>query len=225
MSDALVLVVELLGVAAFSVSGALTAVSREMDLFGVLMLGTVTAVGGGVIRDLILGVTPPATFRDPIYALVALGVSLVTFLPAVRRLFFKKKKIYDVTYLIMDTIGLAVFTVAGVRAAFNSGHADNVFLLLFVGVVTGTGGGVLRDVMCAQRPYVFIKHFYATASLIGAGVCIALWYLVGQTEAVVGGAAVVTVLRFLAARFHWKLPKAKGAGVAGENAPWNDTIE
>ena len=222
MTDTIVLVIELLGVAAFAVSGALTAVSQEMDLFGVLMLGTVTAVGGGVIRDLILGVTPPMTFRDPIYALVALGVSLVTFLPAVRRQFFKQKKVYDVTLLIMDTLGLAVFTVAGVQAAFYNGHANNIFLILFVGVVTGTGGGVLRDVMCAQRPYVFVKHFYATASLIGAGVCIALWHFVGQTAAIVGGAVVIVVLRFLAARFHWKLPRARNTDAQRKDQPQNE---
>ena len=219
MTDTIIFVMELLGVAAFAVSGALTAIAQKMDLFGVLMLGTVTAVGGGVIRDLILGITPPATFRDPVYAFVALGVSLVTFLPAVRRLFFKQKKVYDITMLIMDTLGPAVFTVAGVQAAFYHSQANNIFLLLFVGLVTGTGGGVLRDVMCAQRPYVFVKHFYATASLIGAGVCIALWHFVGQTAAIVGGAAVIIVLRFLAARFRWKLPRARDADVPGDNQP------
>lgn len=209
MSDALVLAIELLGVVAFAVSGALTAIEREMDLYGIVVLGIVTSVGGGVIRDLVLGITPPATFRDPVYALTALGVSLVTFIPAVRKLFFKQEKIYRIVILILDTLGLALFTVSGVRTAFYHSQANNIFLLLFVGVITGTGGSILRDVLSGLRPYVFTKHFYAMASLIGAGACIALWHLVGQTVAVVGGVVVVIVLRFLAARFRWGLPRAQ----------------
>ncbi len=209
MSETVIFIFELIGIVAFATSGALTAIEQKMDLYGVAALGIITSVGGGVIRDLILDVTPPATFRDPVYALVALGVALVVFIPAVRRLVFRQPKVYEITLLIMDTLGLGLFTVSGVQTAYLKGYADNIFLLLFVGVVSGTGGSILRDVLAGRRPYVFVKHFYATASLIGAGLCIGVWHFFGQTYAVISGALCVFILRFLAARFHWRLPRAE----------------
>lgn len=211
MSETLLLIFELIGTVAFAASGAIVALSKKMDIFGVITLGIVTAVGGGVCRDLILGLTPPATFQNPVYALVALGVSLVMFIPAVRRVLFKKHRLYDVAMLLMDSLGLGIFTVVGIEVAYAAGETQNLFLLIFVGMVTGIGGGVLRDVLAGNTPYIFVKHFYACASLIGAAVCVALWRFFGESVAVIGGAATVVVLRLLAARFHWSLPKAKGA--------------
>ena len=214
MNAVLVLIFELIGTVSFAVSGAITALRCKMDVFGVVILGVTTAVGGGVIRDVILGVNPPTMFSAPIYALVAIIVSLIVFIPWVHGLFIKNSKVTDIILLIMDSIGLGVFTVAGIQAAMKlgtfGGENDdmNVFLLLFVGVVTGVGGGVLRDVLAGNTPYIFVKHFYACASLIGAGCTVALWYFFGETPAVIAGAAVVVILRFLAARFRWSLPKS-----------------
>lgn len=125
-----------------------------MDVFGVCILGLTTAVGGGVIRDLLLGITPPGTFQDPIYAVVALLTSLVLFLPRIRRLLMWDQRLYDLVLLIMDSAGLGIFTVAGIRIAYEHAARPTLFLLVFVGVVTGVGGGVLRDVLAGDTPYI-----------------------------------------------------------------------
>ena len=209
MSESLLLFVEILGTVAFAASGAMTGLRKEMDIFGVVILGLTTAVGGGVIRDLVLGITPPNTFHDPTYAMVAIVVSVVVFLPGVQRFFGKNHRIYDMSMLIMDSLGLGVFTVVGVRTAYGVSGNYNLFLLTFVGVVTGVGGGILRDVMAGNTPHVFVKHFYACASLIGAALCALVWTKLGEGWSMMLGAAVVIVLRLCAARYHWSLPKAK----------------
>jgi len=209
MSETLLLIFELIGTIAFAASGALTGLEKKMDIFGVATLGVVTSVGGGVIRDLILGNTPPATFNKPVYALVAIAVSIIIFIPTVRRFLFKRQALYDFMMLIMDSLGLGIFTVVGIQVAYTSDGSHNVFLLIFVGMITGIGGGVLRDVLAGNTPYIFIKHFYACASLIGAVACIVLWKAIGQSAAIAGGSLVIIVLRLLAAHYRWSLPKAE----------------
>ena len=209
MSGTLLLIFEIIGTISFAVSGAMTAINKKMDIFGVIILGTVTAVGGGAIRDLVLGINPPVTFTSPVYAVVAAVTAIIVFIPAVLEFLHKKKAIYDYVLLIMDSLGLAVFTVIGIQTAVSNTVEFNWFLLLFVGVITGIGGGVLRDIMAGNIPYIFVKHFYASASLIGAAVCIALWNLIGQEWAMILGSATVFVLRILASRFRWTLPHPK----------------
>jgi len=205
----MILIFELIGTIAFAASGAITGITKKMDILGVATLGIVTAVGGGFIRDIILGITPPATFSNPIYAIVALTVSVIVFIPAVHRFFFKNRKIYDFVMLIMDSFGLGIFTVAGIQTAMHKADNPNIFLLVFVGMVTGIGGGVMRDVLSKHTPYIFVKHFYACASFFGAITCIVLWRFAGEQIAVIGGSAIVIILRILAAHFRWSLPKAK----------------
>ena len=161
--EQLFLTLELVGTLAFAASGAITGLKKNMDVFGVCILGLTTAVGGGVIRDLLLGITPPGTFQDPIYAVVALLTSLVLFLPRMW-----DQRLYDLVLLMMDSAGLGIFTVAGIRIAYEHAARPTLFLLVFVGVVTGVGGGVLRDVLAGDTPYIFVKHVYASASLAGA---------------------------------------------------------
>lgn len=108
----------------------------------------------------------------------------------------------------MDSAGLGIFTVMGIRIAYSSTSDPTLFLLVFVGVVTGVGGGVLRDVMAGDTPYIFVKHVYASASLAGALVCVGLWAVWGELPAILGGTAVVILIRFLSAYFHWNLPHA-----------------
>ena len=206
--DTFFLIIELLGTLAFSASGAMTAMRKNMDIFGVCILGLTTAVGGGVIRDLILGNTPPATFCNPIYALVALGTALVLFLPRLRRFLRKHPLLYDRTLFLMDTAGLGLFTVMGIRTAYTCAAEPTFFLLVFLGVLTGVGGGVLRDIMAGDTPYIFVKHVYACASLAGALVCVLLWGLIGELPAMLLGAGTVVVIRILSAHFHWNLPRA-----------------
>ncbi|MBQ6877947.1 MAG: trimeric intracellular cation channel family protein [Oscillospiraceae bacterium] len=202
------LIFELVGTVAFAFSGAMVGLSRKMDIFGVVVLGIVTAVGGGVIRDIVLGLTPPATFRNPIYISVAIIVSIILFIPGVRRFLFKKQNAFDKAMLFMDSLGLGIFTAVGIEVAYLAEHRS-VFLLVFVGMITGIGGGVLRDVLSGNTPYIFVKHFYASASLIGALVSIFLWNNLGQSAGIIGCAFVVTALRLLAAKFRWSLPKAE----------------
>ncbi len=207
--DVVLIIIEIFGTVVFAISGALVAIEKEMDLFGVAILGLVTATGGGFLRDLILGTVPPRLFTDPVYALVALGTSLIMFIPAVRKIHGGAKKVRDVLLLVVDSLGLGTFAMVGMGFAVDAGFGNNPFLLIFVGVVTSVGGGVMRDVMAGNRPYVFVKHFYATAALIGCGVFVLLRMIAGDIVAMIVGAAVIFTLRILAALFHWKLPVAR----------------
>ena len=204
----LILILELIGTVAFSLSGAMTAIKKNMDIFGVMILGLITAVGGGVIRDLILGITPPATFQDPIYATTALITAVIVFLPFIRKLLHRYHRAYDRLLFAMDALGLGIFTVIGVRAAFSLSGDYSLFLMSFVGVITGVGGGVLRDVLAGNTPYIFVKHIYACASLAGALVTTLLWKALPSLWAMAIGLLVVVVIRVLSAHFHWRLPKA-----------------
>ncbi len=205
----LIFVLEVIGTIAFAVSGAMTALKKNMDLFGVIILGCTTAVGGGIIRDLILGITPPMTFRNPVYAFISIVTAVIVFLPGTVKLLGKNNAFFDIILLVMDALGLGVFTVMGIRTAYVLDTESSVFLMVFVGVITGVGGGVMRDIMSGNTPYIFVKHFYATASLIGALLCAYLIPYIGLAFAMISGAAAVVTLRFLAAKFHWKLPKYK----------------
>jgi uncharacterized membrane protein YeiH len=208
--DTFIFILEIIGTIAFAASGAMTAIRKNMDIFGTAILGLTTAVGGGVIRDFILGVTPPQTFQNPVYAIISVAVSVVIFITAWLHKYKEPGAIYDAALLIMDTFGLGAFTVTGVAAAWAALPDASVFLSLFVGALTGVGGGVLRDILAGNTPYIFVKHIYACASLLGAIVCVALRSAAGDTAAMLCGMAVVIVIRFLSAKFHWNLPKAKG---------------
>ena len=206
--ETFILILELVGTMAFSASGAMTGIRKNMDIFGVCILGLTTAVGGGVIRDVILGNTPPATFRDPIYAAVALAAALVLFLSRVRRLLMHNTVLFDRAMFWMDTAGLAIFTVVAIRTAYTLVPQATVFLLAFVGVVTGVGGGVLRDMMAGDTPYIFVKHIYACASLVGALLCGLLWHYAGEMLSMLAGGGAVILIRGLSAHFRWNLPRA-----------------
>ena len=207
--ESLILLLEVAGTLAFSASGAMTGLRKNMDIFGVCILGLTTAVGGGVLRDVILGRTPPATFQDPLYAAVAVAAALVLFLPGIRRLLTRDQRRYDLALFWMDTAGLGIFTVLGIQAAFSCVPRPGLFLLVFVGVVTGAGGGVLRDVLAGDTPYIFVKHVYASASLAGAVLCGVLWHPLGEMPAMLLGTGAVMVIRLLSAHFRWNLPHAR----------------
>ena len=199
---------EIIGTIAFAISGAVVGIQKKMDIFGVCILGLTASVGGGILRDLILNITPPAAFQNPAFAVTAILVSILFFIPAVRNA-FEHRKVYEALILIMDSIGLGLFTVVGVQVATAAMPERNLFLITFVGVLTGVGGGILRDVLAGNRPYIFVKHFYACASIIGAWTCALLWPLTGSVPAMITGATLTVILRLLAARFRWSLPKAR----------------
>lgn len=202
-------IMEIMGTIAFAASGAMVGIRKRMDIFGVCVLGFVTACGGGMVRDVILGIAPPNVFRNPDYALVAVVTSMVVF--AV--IYVKRdvmdgsfKVVYDKTMLIMDTIGLAIFTVVGVNIGIQQGYLDKIFLLTFVGTITGVGGGLMRDVMADQPPYIFVKHIYASASVVGSLVCVYMYRAFGAVVSMVVSSAVILLIRYLAAHYHWNLP-------------------
>lgn len=207
MHISLTLFVELLGTVAFAASGAMVGIRKKMDILGVCVLALCVAIGGGVMRDIILGSTPPVTFRNPIYALCAISVAICIFLPRVRLFIAHHDHIYGQSMFWMDSVGLGVFTAVGVQRCFETVPEAGLFLAVFVGVLTGVGGGVLRDVLAGDMPYIFVKHFYASASIIGAVFCSLLWGRLSQDICIIICAFVVMLLRFLAARYHWSLPK------------------
>ena len=210
--ETVLLVLEIIGTAAFAVSGAFVGVRRDMDVFGVIILGLTTDVGGGIIRDLILGITPPRTFLHPIYATIAISASIIVFLIARRGFTEKTTGPYGAAMLVMDSLGLGAFTVSAIGTAVEQNADYNAFLLVFVGVVTGVGGGVLRDVLAGLTPYIFRKHVYASASILGAVLCVVLMPYTGDAWAIAIGMAAVVITRLLSAYFRWNLPHA-GLGV------------
>ena len=216
MLDKYIFFIEIIGTIAFASSGAMVGIKKQMDLLGVCVLGMTTAVGGGMIRDLILGVTPPVMFQNPTYALIAIAFSVLVFCGLY---FFQNKLtnkkvqgVYDKLMMIFDSLGLGLFTVVGVTTAINIGYETTGFLQIFVGVLTGVGGGVLRDIMAGNTPYIFVKHVYASASILGAIVCVLVERWFGELPAMLIGAAVVFVIRILAAHYKWNLPRIPQAG-------------
>ena len=203
---------EILGTIAFSVSGAIEAMKKEMDLLGVLVLGLITAIGGGVLRDVIIGQFPISAFRDPRNALIALATAFVAFIIGAfvsRRRPNMRTQLWNQTLLLSDAIGLGAFTVLGIQCVQERDSYESIALLLFVGVITGVGGGLLRDIFAGNVPYIFRKHVYATASIAGA-VCYLLLQHTGYTKtASIISLILVLVLRLLAAHFEWNLPRVR----------------
>lgn len=200
---------ELIGTVAFALSGALTAIKKDMDIFGACVLGMTTAIGGGVIRDILLGVTPPTALVDPLHAFVALAVSALTYLPPIQAFLSKKHRNYDYFMLVADSVGLGVFTVIGAQAAFTHIGAPNLFTTILLGVITGVGGGVMRDVFSKDVPKIFVKNFYACASAVGALLFSLIYPYLHTVLSLSLGIAAVLTLRLLAATFRWDLPKPR----------------
>ncbi|MFQ9510606.1 MAG: trimeric intracellular cation channel family protein [Lachnospiraceae bacterium] len=203
--------IEIIGTIAFAFSGAMAAIERKLDLFGVMVLGIITAVGGGMIRDLMLGIHPPMLFQNTVYVKVALTVSLLTFV----MIYFNQElltsrymKAYTFVMNLFDAIGLGAFTVSGINTAILAGFEDQALLLITVGMITGAGGGMLRDVLSGETPFIFRKHIYASASFAGAVLFVGLQGYIGKSIAMILGAAAVVLIRYCAARYHWNLPKA-----------------
>ena len=214
--DSVFFIFEMIGVVAFALSGAMWAIRQEMDVLGVCVLGATTAVGGGIVRDLMLGITPPTMLVNPTAALIAVSVSILVFLPVSQRILSGRSRIYEQSMLLADSIGLAVFTVMGVNVGFVNLDSPSIFACTFLGVLTGVGGGVMRDVMSRSKPYIFVKHFYACAAIIGAIVCAILNRFAGELLATVIGFVLILTLRLLAATLRWKLPKYKTAQQGAE---------
>lgn len=204
--DTVIFIIEILGTIAFAVSGVMVGKEKTMDIFGVCMLGVTTGCGGGLIRDVIIGNTPPMVFVNPVYALVACVTALALCIPAVSKLLGKMKTAGDIFVQVLDAVGLGGFTVVAVVNAYEL-FPQNVFLMVFVGCVSGCGGGLLRDIFAGDIPYIFRKHIYASASIAGALLCALTLPSLGSIAAMVFGLALVVTIRFLAAYFRLNLPR------------------
>jgi uncharacterized membrane protein YeiH len=192
-------VLDLMGVAVFAASGALAAVHAKLDVFGVVVLAAVTAIGGGVVRDVLLGITPPTSLTQWPYLVVPAVVALLVFRwhPAIARL---RRAVQ-----LADALGLALFVTTGTSVALATGAPAVTSAL--VGVITGIGGGVLRDVLLREIPTVLRREVYAVAAALGAVVVV-----VGDRLALppvpvaLAAAALVAAVRVLALWRHWNVP-------------------
>ena len=207
--DEFIFILELIGTVAFASSGAMIAIEKKMDIFGVNVLGATTAVGGGIMRDIILGLTPPGAFSHPVYVLVAALTSTILFVIAYAKPTAFESRVktdyYDKLRFWCDTAGLGIFTVVGIQAAVRAVGGENVFFFVFIGTLTGVGGGVLRDIMAGETPYILVKHIYACAAIAGGIVCVVGRTAFGEAYGTILGLAATVLLRFLAAHFRWNL--------------------
>ena len=207
--DEFIFILELIGTVAFASSGAMIAIEKKMDIFGVNVLGATTAVGGGIMRDIILGLTPPGAFSHPVYVLVAALTSTILFVIAYAKPTAFESRVktdyYDKLMFWCDTAGLGIFTVVGIQAAVRAVGGENVFFFVFIGPLTGVGGGVLRDIMAGETPYILVKHIYACAAIAGGIVCVVGRTAFGEAYGTILGLAATVLLRFLAAHFRWNL--------------------
>ncbi|MBR6773276.1 MAG: trimeric intracellular cation channel family protein [Clostridia bacterium] len=208
----ILLILEIIGTVSFAVSGSMEAIKAKLDAFGVLFVGCITAVGGGIIRDLLIGRTPPGIFSNLYILLIAALSSLIVFIIA----YIIHQRIQTVMHRfewftnLFDALGLAAFSVTGVEIAFVYGVSDNAVLSVILGLFTGVGGGLVRDVLINTTPYIFKKHVYAIASIIGATVYYVIRLFSAQTlVASIVAMTLVVVIRLLAAKFLWSLPKVR----------------
>lgn len=197
----LLYLLDLIGTAAFAASGAWIGVRRHMDLFGVLVLGLVTAVGGGTLRDLLVGDIPPFSLQDETYLYVAIVAALAVFINRERFKQFEKPLLY------LDAIGLGTFVVIGTTKAldFDLGFLGAVLM----GVMTGTAGGLLRDVLANEVPLILRREIYASACLAGGVLLVVLEHFsVARPIAALVAALATILIRLMAIRYDWSLPKS-----------------
>ena len=209
--DSVFFCLEILGIIAFSISGALVAIKSKFDLFGVVVVGIITAVGGGITRDILVCRLPPKIFYNQHLILISALTALLTFVLAyVKRSKFSiiRSKIEAINNYF-DAIGLAVFTIMGVETTINYGYGDNILLCISTGVLTGVGGGLMRDIFVGLKPSIFTKHVYAIASIVGAITFYVLRINVAITTiSTLVGVFIVFILRVIATKYRWELPKA-----------------
>ena len=191
--------IDILGTIAFAISGVLVAINKRMDLFGILIIAFVTAVGGGTLRDIMIGDTPVSWMRDITYTYVILTSAIVAIL-------LRNKIDYLRTSLLLfDTIGIGLYTLVGIEKGINVGLHPIICIAL--GTITASFGGVMRDILCNEIPVIFRKEIYATACILGGIAYFLLSELPIENNIVfVIAGIVVIVIRLLAVRFKISLP-------------------
>lgn len=191
-------IIEILGTIAFAISGSLTAMNKKLDPFGVFIIAFVTAVGGGTLRDVMIGKTPVAWMLnlDFVYLIIA------GYLLAV--IFRKKMDRFRISLFLFDTIGLGIFTLIGLQKGLETGLHPVICIAL--GTMTACFGGVIRDILCNEIPVIFRREIYATICMVGGIVFFALKALhLHQDVLYIITAVVMIILRLLAVRYRWSL--------------------
>lgn len=192
-------ILDVLGTIAFAISGALSAMNRRLDLFGIFIIAFVTAIGGGTIRDVLIGNTPVTWMENTVYVYL---IGIVTMLAIIFRnkLNYLKKSLF-----LFDTIGLGVFTITGVETGISNGLDPIISMAL--GAMTGTFGGVVRDILCNEIPVIFRKEIYATACLMGALAYIILYDLNVDADIIyLVTTLIVIIIRLIVVKYHITLP-------------------
>lgn len=195
---------DMLGTFVFALSGGLLAVKRRFDIVGIVVLSVAAGLGGGMTRDVLLGDTPPVAIREETYLFIALFAAATVFLfhPQISRL--------DISFRVLDAIGLGVFAVSGTLKSieFDVGPLPAILL----GAVTGAGGGVIRDLLARDVPLVLQRDIYALAAVLGGAVVVfTLWMGMPPVIAAPAGLIATISLRLLAIRFDWQAPRARSA--------------
>jgi uncharacterized membrane protein YeiH len=202
MLATIIAVLDGLGIVVFAVTGALVASRKQMDIVGFALLGVATGVGGGTLRDLLLGASPVFWVREPTPVLVCAGVAAITFFTA-----HIPQSRYNLV-LWLDAVGLAVFTVTGTETALKAGVSAQVACVM--GVITATFGGIIRDILGGESPIILRREIYVTAALLGAIVMVGLQQL-GASHDIAAAAALASTfaLRGAALTWNWLLPRYK----------------
>ena len=203
-SEVFIYVLDLFGTMAFAVTGAVKAIENKSDFVGIILLATITGVAGGTIRDVVMGKFPNS-ISDPTYVVITIASGICLFF-----LYSKLKKHWNL-FLKFDAFGLGIFTIIGGTFAYNL-FGLTFLPIIFAGVLTAVGGGILRDVFVNQVPIVFVKELYITASFIGIFIFYFILYLDLELYiATIIGIVVTTGIRLAAMKFNWNLPKVKGS--------------
>lgn len=193
---------DLFGTMAFAVTGAFKAIENKSDIVGILLLATITGVAGGTIRDIILRQFPNS-ISDPAYVTVAVGSGITVFF-----LYSHLKQHWNL-FLKFDAVGLGVFAIIGSTFAYDL-VGLNFLAIVFAGMLTAIGGGILRDVFVNHVPMVFVKEFYASASFVGIVIFYVILYFGGELYvATIAGIISTTALRLIAIKYNWNLPRTK----------------
>lgn len=200
---------DMIGTIAFAVSGALVGVARKMDIFGMSVLALATAIGGGIVRDVLLGYFPPNSLRNIVYVTVVIAVTIIVFIIYSSR--YRRQVMGPrsrASYLFADAVGLASFTVTGASAGYTL-YPDLPIFIVLLGTITAVGGGIIRDMLAQRIPSVLKEDVYALPSIIGGIVyyVMVLYGWVGQ--AVYGAFSIVLIIRLLAIKYRWSLPKVR----------------
>lgn len=192
-------ILDVLGTAAFAISGALAAMKRRLDLFGIFIIAFVTAIGGGTLRDVLIGQTPVSWMEHIIYVYL---IGMVTIMAIIfqNKLYYLKKSLF-----LFDTIGLGIFTITGVETGIQNDL--NPIISIALGAMTGTFGGVIRDILCNEIPVIFRKEIYATACIVGGLAFVILHRLQVNTDIIYLATSLIVIsIRLIVVKYHISLP-------------------